>query len=140
MPDHKVFDRIFDAKVKHHLWQPTFVTDYPIEISPLAKKHRSKPGLVERFELYVAGNELANAYSELNDPVDQRQRMEKQLALKKTDEEVEMMDESFLDRARTRHAASGGIGYRRRSPDDAAARANLYPRSDSSFLCSNPEI
>jgi lysyl-tRNA synthetase class 2 len=110
-PDHKVFDRLFDTKVKPHLWQPTFVTDYPVEISPLAKKHRSQPGLVERFELYIAGDELANAYSELNDPVDQRVRLEKQLALKKTgDEEVEIADEAFLTALEQGMPPAGGLG------------------------------
>ncbi len=110
-PEHKVFDRIFDAKVKPHLWEPTFVMDYPIQISPLAKKHRSTPGVVERFELYVAGDEIANAYSELNDPVDQRERMEKQQALKKTgDEEVEVADESFLTALEQGMPPAGGLG------------------------------
>ncbi len=110
-PDHKIFDRIFDVKVKPHLWEPTFVIDYPIEISPLAKKHRSLPGLVERFELFIAGDEVANAYSELNDPTDQRQRMEKQAALKqKGDEEVEMADEAFLTALEHGMPPAGGLG------------------------------
>ena len=106
-----MFDRIFDLKVKPHLWEPTFVTDYPLQISPLAKKHRSKPDVVERFELFMAGDEIANAYSELNDPVDQRARMEKQLALKKTgDEEVEVADESFLTALEQGMPPAGGLG------------------------------
>ena len=110
-PDHKVFDRLFDAHVKPHLWEPTFVMDYPIEISPLAKKHRSQPGLVERFELFIAGDEIANAYSELNDPVDQRERMEKQLALKKSgDEEAELADESFVTALEHGMPPAGGLG------------------------------
>lgn len=110
-PDHKVFDRIFDIKVKPHLWQPTFVMDYPIEISPLAKKHRSKPGLVERFELFIAHDEVANAYSELNDPVDQRERLDKQAAAKKKgDDEAEMADESFLIALEHGMPPAGGLG------------------------------
>jgi lysyl-tRNA synthetase class 2 len=110
-PDHKVFDRIFALKVKPHLWQPTFVLDYPVEISPLAKKHRSQPGLVERFELFIAGEEVANAYSELNDPIDQRERMAKQAALKaKGDEEAEIADEAFLTALEHGMPPAGGLG------------------------------
>jgi lysyl-tRNA synthetase class 2 len=93
----KLIDEIFSEKVEEHLIQPTFITDYPIEMTPLAKKHRSKEGLVERFELFVMGKEIANAYSELNDPIDQRQRFEEQLELAaRGDEEAMALDEDFL--------------------------------------------
>ncbi|MFZ1296877.1 MAG: amino acid--tRNA ligase-related protein, partial [Saprospiraceae bacterium] len=83
--------------VEKHLIQPTYITDYPIEMTPLAKKHRSKAGLVERFELYVNSKEIANAYTELNDPIDQRQRFEDQLKLAaRGDDEAMLMDEDFL--------------------------------------------
>src|SRR5690606_21962534 len=77
----KLVDEIFGAKVEEHLIQPTFIIDYPVEMSPLTKKHRSKEGLVERVELFINGKEVANAYSELNDPIDQRERFEAQLRL-----------------------------------------------------------
>ena len=110
-PDHKIFDRIFDLRVQPHLWAPTFVLDYPVEISPLAKKHRSKPGLVERFELFIAHGEVANAYSELNDAIDQRQRLEKQSAAKlKGDQEAEIADESFLTALEHGMPPAGGLG------------------------------
>ena len=93
----KLIDEIFGAKVEDHLIQPTYITDYPIEMTPLAKKHRSKPGLVERFELFVNKSEIANAYTELNDPLDQRARFEEQLALaQRGDEEAMALDEDYL--------------------------------------------
>jgi lysyl-tRNA synthetase class 2 len=93
----KLIDEIFSEKVEAHLIQPTFITDYPIEMTPLAKKHRSKEGLVERFEIFVMGKELGNAYSELNDPIDQRERFEDQLKLaERGDDEAMVLDEDFL--------------------------------------------
>jgi len=77
----KLIDEIFGEKCEHQLIQPTFITDYPVEMSPLAKKHRTKPGLVERFEAVCNAKEICNAFSELNDPIDQRERFEGQLEL-----------------------------------------------------------
>jgi lysyl-tRNA synthetase, class II len=93
----KLIDEIFSEKVEHHLIQPTFITDHPLEMTPLAKKHRSHEGLVERFELFVMGKEIANAYTELNDPLDQRARFEEQVELgKRGDHEAMALDEDFL--------------------------------------------
>lgn len=93
----KLIDEIFGEKCEHHYIQPTFITDYPVEMSPLCKRHRSNPELTERFELMVAGKELANAYSELNDPIDQRERFEEQLNLsEKGDDEAMFIDQDFL--------------------------------------------
>ncbi|HOL75131.1 MAG TPA: lysine--tRNA ligase, partial [Bacteroidales bacterium] len=107
----KIIDTIFGEKVEPHLIQPTFIMDYPIEMSPLAKKHRSKPGLVERFELIVNGKELCNAYSELNDPIDQRNRLEEQLRLRQLgDEEAMILDEEFLSAIELGMPPTAGLG------------------------------
>lgn len=93
----KIIDGIFSEKVEHHLVQPTFITDYPIEMSPLAKRHRSEEGLVERFEAICNGQEICNAFTELNDPLDQRARFEEQMRAKaKGDDEIQPLDEDFL--------------------------------------------
>lgn len=93
----KLIDEIFGEKCEHHYIQPTFITDYPVEMSPLCKRHRNNPDLTERFELMVAGKELANAYSELNDPIDQRGRFEDQLKLsEKGDDEAMYIDQDFI--------------------------------------------
>lgn len=93
----KLIDEIFGEKCEHHFIQPTFIIDYPVEMSPLTKKHRDNPELTERFELMVNGKELANAYSELNDPIDQRERFEEQLRLsEKGDDEAMFIDQDFL--------------------------------------------
>ena len=107
----KLIDEIFGAKVEEHLIQPTYITDYPIEMTPLAKKHRSKDGLVERFELFVMGKEIANAYSELNDPIDQRERLEEQLLLAgRGDEEAMAMDDDFLRALEYGMPPTSGLG------------------------------
>src|SRR5665648_832 len=93
----KLIDQIFGEKCEHHFIQPTFIIDYPQETSPLTKKHRSKPGLTERFELMVNGKEVANAYSELNDPIDQLERFQEQLRLsEKGDDEAMFIDMDFV--------------------------------------------
>ncbi|NOT38416.1 MAG: lysine--tRNA ligase [Saprospiraceae bacterium] len=107
----KLVDAIFSEKVEDNLIQPTYITDYPLEMTPLAKKHRSKEGLVERFELYVNGKEIANAYSELNDPIDQRQRFEEQLKLAdRGDEEAMIMDEDFVHALEYGMPPTSGLG------------------------------
>lgn len=93
----KLIDEIFGEKCEAHYIQPTFITDYPVEMSPLTKKHRDNPELTERFELMVNGKEIVNAYSELNDPIDQRERFEEQLKLlEKGDDEAMLIDHDFL--------------------------------------------
>jgi lysyl-tRNA synthetase class 2 len=107
----KLIDEIFSAKVEANLIQPTYITDYPIEMTPLAKKHRTKEGLVERFELFVNGKEIANAYSELNDPIDQRERLEEQLILAgRGDDEAMAMDDDFLRALEYGMPPTSGLG------------------------------
>ncbi|MFA4868312.1 MAG: lysine--tRNA ligase [Pedobacter sp.] len=107
----KLIDEIFSEKVEANLIQPTYITDYPIEMTPLAKKHRSKDGLVERFELFVMGKEIGNAYSELNDPIDQRERFEDQLKLAdRGDDEAMAMDDDFVRSLEYGMPPTSGLG------------------------------
>ncbi len=107
----KLLDILFSEMVQPHLVQPTFILDYPLELSPLAKKHRSKPGLVERFEGFVVGKEICNAFSELNDPIDQRKRFEEQGRLRASgDEEAMVIDEDFIRALEYGMPPAAGLG------------------------------
>lgn len=107
----KLIDEIFGEKCESHYVQPTFITDYPVEMSPLTKKHRSEEGLVERFELIINGKEIANAYSELNDPIDQRERFEEQVKLQERgDDEAMFIDYDFLRALEYGMPPTAGIG------------------------------
>ncbi|MEZ4766741.1 MAG: lysine--tRNA ligase [Calditrichia bacterium] len=107
----KIIDEIFGEFVEPNLVQPTFIMDHPVEISPLAKKHRDKPGLVERFELVIAGKEMSNAFTELNDPKDQRERFESQMGLKaRGDDEAQVLDEDYLRSMEYGMPPTAGIG------------------------------
>ena len=107
----KILDELFSALVEPELIQPTFVVDHPLELSPLAKRNRDDPELVERFEAFVAGFEICNAFSELNDPRDQRRRFEMQMDLKaKGDDEAQVLDEDYLEALETGLPPTGGLG------------------------------
>jgi lysyl-tRNA synthetase class 2 len=107
----KLIDEIFGAKCEGNFIQPTFITDYPKEMSPLCKSHRDNPELTERFELMVCGKEIANAYSELNDPIDQRERFEAQLKLAENgDDEAMFIDQDFIRALEYGMPPTSGLG------------------------------
>jgi lysyl-tRNA synthetase class 2 len=107
----RIIDGIFSERVEHHLVQPTFIIDYPLAMSPLAKKHRSASGLVERFEAICNGQELCNAFSELNDPLDQRARFEEQMRQRaQGEEEIQPLDEDYLRALEHGMPPTAGLG------------------------------
>jgi lysyl-tRNA synthetase class 2 len=111
LPVGKILNLLYDQFVEPKIMQPTFIVDYPIETSPLAKKKRDNPKLVERFEVVVCGMEIANAFSELNDPIDQKERFIEQVKNRKAgDEEAESMDEDFLRALEYGMPPTGGLG------------------------------
>jgi len=110
-PLNQLFDKLYDRFVEPHVTGPAFVMDHPLAISPLAKEHRERPGLVERFEPVAVGMELGNAFSELNDPLEQRRRFERQMELRAGgDEEAMRLDEDFLAALEYGMPPTGGLG------------------------------
>ncbi len=114
---------LFERHIEHQLFEPTMIYDFPVEVSPLSKNKPDEPQFAERFELYAAGMELGNAFTELNDPQEQRRRFEQQLARKEGgDQEAHVMDVDYIRALVLRHAPGGRGGNRHRSPDHAPDR------------------
>ena len=132
MNDGKLIAELFESVAEEHLIQPTFITDFPTEVSPLSKQRKDDPNYVERFELYIGGMEIANAFSELNDPDEQARRFRQQLERARARRRRGAPDRRGLrPRARVRHAADRRRGHRHRSPGDDPDRLAVDPRRDS---------
>jgi lysyl-tRNA synthetase class 2 len=139
-PLFNIVNEIFEETVEPRLEQPTFITDYPIEISPLARRKDADPALTDRFELYIAGREIANAFSELNDPLDQRERFEGQAAQREAgNEEAHVVDEDFL-RASNTDAADSWRRHRHRPVDHAVYEPGVHSRCRSLPAVASGEI
>ena len=136
----KAKTELFELLVEEKLINPTFITAYPTEVSPLARRNEEDPSVTDRFELFITGREIANAFSELNDPIDQQQRFEKQIAERGEDEEIfPVLDEDYRPRSGIRHAAGGRRRDRHRPAGHAADRLALDPRRHPLSRICKPE-
>ena len=127
----KLIAQLFEDLAEHTYWDPTFITDYPTEVSPLSKARPNDPTTTERFELYVAGMEIANGFSELNDPLEQRDRFLQQLGERaKGDDEAHQMDEDYVRALGYGMPPAGGVGVGHRPPGHGAHQLAVHPRRD----------
>ncbi len=123
---------LFEETAESQLWEPTYIIDYPLEVSPLARASDKVEGITERFELFITGREIANGFSELNDPEDQAARFRKQVDQKDAgDEEAMFYDADYIRALGIRHAAGGRLRHRHRPSGDDADRQPEHPRRDS---------